>query len=251
MGSLEYAHEYAQRKGLERIEKARESRIQSRMASNPSEAEEKIREAVAFARSAYDWLEDTIYDELAHTVVHELGMEAREKFPIGCKLNWNGSNYERWCPADLVHIRLGFSIGMIIHSMECFVCGLDPSECNHIRGKIYTVSGGPNESGRCPVCAENTCDHSPDEKYQVMAGRIITKAELEEISLVTRPKQPDARIQSVDVSEDNIKSKIGSNFQYGEDTVYCSKCLVGCPGFSRFRGDPKMNELNDGGLQTR
>ena len=243
--------EYAQKQGLERIEKAMESQFQSRMANNPVEAEEKIREAVSLARSAYDWLEDTPYDEIAHYLIHFLGKEVREKFPKGCNFKWNGSNYERWCPADLVHIRLGLSPGVIIHSMECSVCGRDPSECDHILWKIYTVFGGPNESGRCPVCAENTCDHSPDKKYQVMAGRIITKAELEEISLVTRPKQPDARIQSCDISGDTIKSMFGPDFRYGEDTAHCAKCLVACPGFLRFRGDPKIAELSGDGLQAR
>lgn len=243
--------EYAQKKGLERIEKARESQIQSRMANDPAEAEEKIREAVSLARSAYDWLEDTIYDDLAHTVVHELGKEAREKFPSGCKLNWNGSNYEQWCPADLVHMRLGLSPGMIIHSMECSVCGRDPSECDHILRKIYTVSGGPNESGRCPVCTENKCDHSPAKEYQVIARRLINESEMKEISLVTRPKQADARIQIWPVSEHVIRNALGPNFQYGEDTVNCSRCLLACPGFIRFRGDPKIDDLDGNGLQAR
>lgn len=232
--------EYAQNQGLERVKQARESQIQSVMANNATEAEEKIREALALARSAYDWLEDTPYDDLSHDLVHELGKEARENFPSGCKIKWNGSNYERWCPADLVHIRLGFSPGVIIHSMECSVCGSDPSECEHIRWKLYTVTGGPNKADRCPVCAETMCNHSPDQKYQVMAGRIITKAELDEISLVTRPKQPEARIQICPVPEETIRNALGPKFRYGEDMVDCSMCLLACPGFSRFRGDPKI-----------
>ena len=216
------------------------ARDDARMIEDVIEAEKKLREAVHLARSSYDWLEDTPFEDAAHDLVHEIGKEARENFPEGCKLMWNGSHYEMWCPADLVHNRVGFSPELIIHSMKCSICGHDPSECDHIRGETYSVRGSRNTEQPCPVCYERSCDHSPSAMYEVIAIHIIIAAEIKSLSLVSRPVQPDARIQKVSVPRNTIMRACGPDFEYGKQDVSCSKCLSDCLGFVRGPGDPKL-----------
>ncbi|MCY4435494.1 MAG: hypothetical protein OXE45_17695 [bacterium] len=58
---------------------------------------------------------------------------------------------------------------------------------------------------------------------------MTTKADLLEVSLVSRPKQPDARIDSVSIIRDELERELGSEFRYGMP-VSCDKCLQECNG---------------------
>lgn len=160
------------------------------------------REALAKARSAMDWLEDTVHFEEAHTLLHEVGRFTRSTWQ--CSLTLSEQGYWRDCPADLAHIRVGMSPGMVIGASECSICGLEPRDCDHIKGRAYDGA----------VCY-----------------RIIKQVrEILEVSFVARPAQPDARLQRVSVSTSKLQQALGPQWRPGM-RVSCDKCLDDCPGF--------------------
>lgn len=96
------------------------------------------------------------------------------------------------------------SIGGIIRGVECSICGLDPEDCEHITGRAY---------------GDEVCH------------RIITDIDLQEISLVGRPEQPDARVTSVSIDSREIQAALGPAWHPGMP-VSCDRCLNGCSGIS-------------------
>lgn len=197
--------------------------------SSPEQADDTIRRSLALAASAYNWLEGTEFDELAHDEMHKYGRYAREHFPDRCQLEWTGSGYEERCPVAVAHKRLGFSIGFI-GDRVCSICQGDPSECIHTPGEFYEVEGGTDESGRCRTCFAEGCNsHVAGATYRVRAVRRITNAEIQEISLVAKPKHPDARLTAVPVDLDALQEYLGPDFKPGM-RVSCDQCLKTCPG---------------------
>ncbi len=210
------------------------------------EAERLARHALALAYSAFNWLEDTSFEEQVHEELHYMGRVTRDRFPDGCTLVWTGAQYENQCPVALAHKRFGFSPGMVVGKRSCSICGEDVSECPHSRKGTYKVRGGPSPAGYCPVCHEKECDHSPDLTYEVRQVSIITEiVRLEEISFVSRPVQPDARLQGVPFDADDLRRALGPRFRYGNDTVNCSQCHQPCEGFTRLPGDPRLDSGGD------
>jgi hypothetical protein len=55
--------------------------------------------------------------------------------------------------------------------------------------------------------------------------------EVREVSLVSRPAQPEARLLSVSVPTEALRRALGSKFRVGMD-VSCDQCLGDCWGFS-------------------
>jgi hypothetical protein len=215
-------------------------------ATDPKKGNQLAREALSLQFSAFNWLEDSHREEDVHQELHEMGRSTRERFPGGCVLVWTGTSYEHRCPVALCHKRFGFSPGMIVGQRICSICGADISECPHLGDQLYTVAGGPNASGYCPVCVRQVgvpvCDHSPTDTFEVEPVSIITEIiRLEEISLVSRPIQPDARLTAIPVDGQTLKAAMGPRFQYGIDTVSCSRCLNPCSGFDRMPGDPRLS----------
>ena len=132
------------------------------------------------------------------------GRIARKHFPGGCHLDFDDEGYHQSCPAALAHSRVGMSPGTIIREAHRSICKLDPEDCEHITGHLY-------DGVRCV--------------------RVITDAELLEVSLVARPNQPDARIQRISVATDEIRRRLGPHFRRGMP-VLCDKCLSDCGGVS-------------------
>ena len=81
------------------------------------EAERFARSALADYRAAMDWTEDTPEFEVAHFRLDEAGRWVRETF--GCWLTRNGTSYQRTCPVDLAHDRIGLSPGLRNVIREC------------------------------------------------------------------------------------------------------------------------------------
>jgi hypothetical protein len=156
-----------------------------------------------------NWLEDTAQFEVAHQRLDSAGAFRREHFPEQCQLAYREGRYAQECPVALAHNRVGLSPGYIVRAAECSICGQEPEECHHIKGRDY--------DGK--VC-----------------HRVITKAEMLELSLVGRPANPDARIDSVGVSEAELRERFGPEFRRGIP-VTCDQCLSPCDGVSRpFQG---------------
>ncbi|MEC3980419.1 hypothetical protein [Amycolatopsis sp. H20-H5] len=150
--------------------------------------------------------EDTAQFEVAHTRLDAAGKLARDRFPKGCLLKFENGQYHQQCPVALAHNRVGMSVGMKIRAMECSICGGDPDECEHIRGREYNGQ---------------RCIHR------------ITDAEIMEVSFVAQPAQPDARIESVSISTSELRDKHGDGFRAGMP-VTCDNCLSACGGVHQF-----------------
>lgn len=170
-----------------------------------AKAEHILRRSLSILRSAMNWLEDTNHFEAAHRRLDDAGNLARQHFPEGCRLTIEGHAYFQECPVALAHTRVGLSPGYIVREAECSICGQEPEDCPHIRGRIY-------DGQEC--------------------HRILKQLDVLEVSFVGRPAQPDARIQSVSVDRSELMSKFGAAFSPGVP-VTCDKCLTVCHGVSR------------------
>lgn len=96
-------------------------------------------------------------------------------------------------------MRVGFSVGIVIREAECSICGRDPAECPHITGRVYNGQ-------RC--------------------FRVIKRGDLLDVSLVSRPAQPDARIIALAVPTDALQDVLGPEFIPGVPV----SCLTPCQG---------------------
>jgi hypothetical protein len=197
-------------------------------------AESLARGALAQLSAAMNWLEDTPEFEVAHFRLDEAGRWIRETF--GCWLNRQGTEYSRTCPADLAHSRLGFSPGMKNVIRECTVCGQEPRLCRHITGRAYPAARRV-VGGRCNLCDRETCSHHDGEMGTAVCGHYIVSCEIVELSIVTRPAQPMARIEKVSMSTKEIAEHVGAGWHPGMD-VSCDRCLAVCYGVIEHEPDP-------------
>jgi len=164
------------------------------------EAEGVARGALELFRSAMNWLEDTDEFERAHKLTDLAGAYVRRTF--GCWLHQEGASYSQRCPVALAHNRAGMSVACVVEKSECSICGEDPNDCTHIAGREYN---------------ESHC------------YRLITQADILEISLVRRPRQPDARITSLSVGVEELQEELGPRWRPGM-AVSCDRCLLPCEG---------------------
>jgi hypothetical protein len=203
---------------------------------NEVESETFARSALGVARAAVDRLEDTVFEDKAHKDLDGFGRWTREHFPDGCRLNWDGSKYLQACPVALAHVRAGWSLGGSALK-ACSLCGEDLMDCPHSLHRRYETPGGPSSLGLCRVCGQADCvDHSPDERYEVYPIAIVTDLNVEEISLVSRPKNRAARIMLQTVDMADVLAVADDDFAPG-DLVRCDRCIYDCSGFRELRGD--------------
>lgn len=65
-----------------------------------------------------------------------------------------------------------------------------------------------------------SCNHNPRETYLVRPVAIVENiVRVEEVSLVARPKQPDARLASVPISTKALAKTLGPGFSPGMDDL--------------------------------
>lgn len=196
------------------------------------EAELCLRRALSVAASAFNWLEDTEYEDQAHADLHCYGTYTREHFKGNCELGWTGQSYEERCPVSVAHKRIGFSIGFTAQRF-CSVCGEDLSTCEHVPGRFYDVPGGFGETGVCRVCLRPDCvDHVAEKLYRARAASKIRNMSMVEVSLVAKPKHPDARLLAVPVDSERLQEFLGPDFKMGM-RVSCDQCLGSCAGLDR------------------
>src|ERR1700694_59552 len=238
---------WREEQGLEIREQARLAFEASKTELDLKEAERLARSALALAYSALNWLEDTRFEDEVHEELHYMGRLTRDRFSAGCTFVWTGSQYEHRCPVALAHNRFGVSPGVVVGKRECSICVDDVSECPHVRSRTYQVPGGPGPTGYCPVCHQKECEHTPDVTYEVRPASIIREIiRLDEVSFVSRPVNPKARLIAIPVNGEELRRSLGPRFRYGVDTVHCSQCRLPCPGFSRLPGGPRL----EGGLRA-
>ncbi len=200
-------------------------------AGDRTTAEEVARQSLKEMRSALNWAEFWPHEEQAHDELDESGRWVRSTF--GCHLTREGTIYSQACPVALGHNRVGFSVGGVANRI-CSLCVEDLSECPHMRGRAYLVPGGSGDLGWCRVCgAAEACEHESTQLYRASVVARIHDMNLDEVSLVTRPAHPDARIETMSVSHEDLAEAIGADdFSPGVDVV-CSRCLLPCEGLIR------------------
>lgn len=192
-------------------------------------AEALARDALHFFARSLDWAEDTDQEEEAHGRMDTAGSWVRETF--GCHLARTGTSYQQTCPVALGHNRIGMRVGGVARR-TCSLCGLDFSECAHLPGTAYLVPGGASDLGWCRVCLKAECDHNPADSYRVAVVARITEMRVDEVSLVSKPAHPEARLSAISVPVSDLIEALGDDFVPGTD-VSCDRCLLACDGLIR------------------
>lgn len=194
-------------------------------------AEALARQALGVLARALDWAEGGVEEKAAHQRLDAAGREVRKTF--GCSLTRRGADFVQDCPVALAHNRVGFSIGAVAGKRTCSLCGLEASDCEHRKNLAYMVPGGSEELGWCRVClTEGACDHLSDRLYRASVVHFLSELELEEVSLVSTPAHPEARIQAMNISRAEVEAKLGRHLPAGA-RVSCDRCLLTCPGLSK------------------
>jgi hypothetical protein len=207
--------------------------VATMLSSDPQEVAATMRAALSKVTSASYWLAHTPWLSDVHFDMDRMGEFRRETLPGECSLHWTGAGYENRCPVAIAHKRFGFSIGMVVPRKECSLCSQDISECPHLPGRLYRVRGGVDGSptGACRVCGGNACGHSSDITYLAVRVAVIKDvSEHKEVSLVSDPKQPDARLTAVPVPMSSLRNAFG-DFPPGMP-INCDKCVQRCTGFT-------------------
>jgi hypothetical protein len=193
-------------------------------------AESAARSALLSCARALDWAEDSDREDEIHQRLDLLGLYVRTTF--GCTVYRDGNQYRITCPVHIAHRRIGLSIGGTAQRV-CSLCGYDISECEHLGDRAYIVTGGKNDLGWCRVCCKETCDHVASQEYRTAPVAIIQHMNLEEISIVSKPAQPEARFTSMPLSISTLVEGLGPRFRPGMD-VSCDRCLSKCGGLIRY-----------------
>lgn len=204
-------------------------------------AQPTAREALTFLRAAVDNLDDQREQLDAHFGLDQAGRWVRATF--GCSLEQDEKGYSRTCPVDLGHERWGSSIGADNAVRICMVCGQDARLCRHVAGRIYDARAQRIDGG-CNVCGSiDACDHKPGETYPIVCSRLITKVDLREISIVSRPADTGARFFKISVSTEALRASLGPDGWEPGMPVSCDRCLHPCGGLLELgRGAPRQEE---------
>lgn len=199
------------------------------------------RRALALEASAFNWLEDSEWEEAVHSELHGMGVKVLTRFPTGCRLDWTGEAYEHRCPIPLAHLRWGFSPALRVGKQACLICGEDASECPHLPGELYPVTARRDDHGRCTVCLESACDHEAGIEYMTLMRTEITQILAgDHLAIVPRPRQPDARLSTIPASAEWVAEALGPDFSAGDEVV-CVMCRAPCTGLERMLSDPRMH----------
>ena len=220
-------------RGLQLLARARLQHADAKaLAEHESDAGDvALRESLAAYWSAMNWLDKGTDFDAAHEELHLVGRVARSRFASSCQIDFSNGGYGHACPVVLAHNRFGMSPGFTGNAV-CSICGGDASECEHFPGRSYIVRASVVR-GRCNVCAAESCgSHHPGEPYEVQAIVVVTEASLDEVSIVSDPAQPDARLTRVSISTAEIERVVGLGFEVG-DEVRCDYCLHPCGGMVR------------------
>jgi len=198
------------------------------------DAEAVARKMLGVAASAFWNAEDTELEESVHRDMDSYGKWVRTTF--GCHLAYESGVYHQRCPVAIAHKRIGMSIGFVASKRICSICADDWADCPHSPNELYEVNGGVNPQGYCQVCGTRDCTkHHPDQTYRTPPIAIVTDIErLNEVSLVSKPAQPDARLTSIPLSTEELRAALGSLFLPG-DMVNCNRCLSPCEGIEEVR----------------
>lgn len=189
------------------------------------DAEEPARNAMAAAIDAFNFLEDHWLAATAHHWAHETAALVSGLY--GCAVQYKDDAYWDTCQISLMHERSGMSMGFTA-KRSCSICKSDIDECPHDLDLEYLVTASTGDEGACTLCGGSQCDHSPGSQYAMRPRVVMEDPTLHEISLVSRPRDPLARIREVELPTEFAAVLGVAN---GEQ-INCRRCLGPCQGFS-------------------
>lgn len=194
----------------------------------PGEAAARL--ALSASVDALNYLEDTELASAAHSLIHAAGELVGGLY--GCRLEYDKGDWLCTCPVVVSHYRFGNSAGFTARR-ECSVCRgdiSDPDECVHEPGGEYDVLAVRNERDECSVCRQAECQHVPGRSYRVRAHADLADADIHEVSMVARPRDPLCRCDAVEVSMDRLVRELGQRPR-PDDDLACYDCIGVCDGF--------------------
>ncbi|MFF2318238.1 hypothetical protein ACFVTE_18465 [Arthrobacter sp. NPDC058097] len=201
------------------------------------EVEPLIRHSESAAVAALNYLEDHELAEVAHAAIHRAAFMRRGLF--GCPIVLREDD-EFWtnCSISMSHLRLGTSAGLI-SDFECSICGKLVEDCDHIMNEVYYKSAA-HIDGKCSICGATTCEHEAGKAYPAVAYANARNMGLEEVSLVARPRYPQARIveESVDLGPAGDDPRVRRAAQ--QHILNCDGCLGPCKGFNDMQNWPDI-----------
>lgn len=190
-----------------------------------SHLEAHARTALSNAVDAYNFLEDTPVNDIAHLHAHSVAALVCGIF--GCDVTFREGIYYDSCPLSIMHNRWGFSMGFTAKRL-CSICQLDIDECSHLLDELYEVEVDKS-SGRCNACGRYSCHHIEAGLIQCYPAPVLSDIDLHEVSMVSRPRDPLARPQEIEISESQLRAILG--IYPAGDALSCYRCLGPCSGF--------------------
>ena len=199
---------------------------------DPGSSRADLGKALDLIASASYWLEDSNYLNDIHVDMHVMGRFQRERYQVQCSVEEESGSFQVKCPIAIAHKRFGFSVAMKARTYLCSLCGEAYASCSHLPGRLYRVRGGAEGSPteRCRVCSGDGCQHRSDTTYVTTQSGVVVEAELHEVSIVDRPKSPDARLGAIPVNAAWVRSRLGQPSR--GVTLFCDQCVDRCPGFT-------------------
>ncbi|MFD5016931.1 hypothetical protein [Streptomyces chartreusis] len=192
------------------------------------ELEAAARTSLARAVDAYNFLEDSELSELAHRHAHHVAALVGGLF--GCNIESSEDTYWDVCRLTLMHDRWGMSAGFT-STRNCSLCAQDIDTCPHLLDTRYDITVRHARDGRCNVCGRLGCPHTDGETVSAFPRPVMSEMQLHEVSLVSRPRDPLARLAKIELSQDALGQALGEG-PAGRD-VCCYRCLHPCSGFSQ------------------
>jgi hypothetical protein len=114
----------------------------------------------------------------------------------------------------------------------CAICERPVEDCDdHVMGETYEKLAIKADDGTCSICAATHCNHVVGTAYPTMAHGVGRSADVHEVSMVARPRYPQARITErtlnhLDPDENSLVRWAAENGQ-----LNCDHCLGPCQGF--------------------
>lgn len=186
--------------------------------------EPNIRRSEKAAVNALNYLEDTDKAEEAHEAIHRAAFVRSGLF--GCPITYQDEQFWSDCSINMSHLRIGMSVG-ITSDFFCSICDEKAEDCDHVMGETYPVVAKTDERGLCMICSLPNCLHDEGASYPVTAQGIGREILAHEVSMVSRPRYPLARITKMtwEVPERYRKHGIAG-------VLSCDACLGPCDGFN-------------------
>ena len=186
------------------------------------------------AQSAWDalnYLEDTERRAEAHHLLHKTSELVGGAF--GCHITRRHGVWWHECRSRLGHLRMGMSAGFTA-KRRCSLCLADASTCSHVAGRWYEHIALRNDEGNCNICHRIECDHIVGESFEGRVHYVIYEADLFEVWMVPRPRDPLPRLTAIEMPPDEVADRAGIKpWQLaGQTSLLCYSCIGECPGLS-------------------